>query len=131
MNVKKSKLSAAQERYVECIADAEKHHGHEHITLLADKMGVKKPSVVQMVERLTSEGVIERQGREIVLTAAGKKIAGDLDGKHAVLEEFMVRHLGMSGAEANREACQMEHVVSECFLKYLRAYIARCDKGER
>jgi DtxR family Mn-dependent transcriptional regulator len=125
---KTHKLSAAQERYVECISDAETHHGHAHISLLADELGVAKPSVVQMVDRLSDRGIVRRQAKAIILTAAGKQIAKDLNGKHALLEEFMVGQLGMDVKTANQEACRMEHLVSSVFLRRLRAFVNRNEK---
>ena len=124
----KHKLSAAQERYVECISDAETHHGYAHISLLADELGVKKPSAVQMVDRLRVRGIARRREKEIILTAAGKRLARDLEGRHALLEEFMLRQLGMDAKTANQEACRMEHLVSPVFLSSLRAFVSKNTK---
>ncbi len=113
-------LSEAQERYVECIADAERNHGHAHISLLADSLGVRKPSVVQMTTRLEDKGIIKRNDKEVVLTRFGRGIAGELRGRHALLQAFMIKILEMDIKKASQEACRLEHAVSNDFMRGIR-----------
>ena len=113
-------LSEAQERYVECIADEESRHGHAHVSVLATALGVEKPSVVQMIARLEEKGIVKRKEKEVSLTGKGRTIADELQGRHAVLQDFMERQLGMNSREANQEACRLEHVVSHVFMRGIR-----------
>ena len=115
--IKARHLSIAQERYVEAILDAEEHHGHAHVTLLADELKVKKPSVVQMTARLEQKGMVKRMGKAVTLTAKGKRVGLALQGRHAALQRFMQENLGMALKQANEEACRLEHVVSERFMQ--------------
>ena len=113
-------LTEAQESYVEFIADAEQDHGHAHVSLLSEALGVKKPSVVQMTARLERKGIVKRRDKEVTLTTMGRRIAGDLQGRHTLLQRFMVERLGMMAKEANQEACRLEHVVSSGFINGVR-----------
>ena len=116
-------ISIAQESYVECIADAEEAHGHAHISLLAATLGITKPSVVQMSARLVEQGIARRDNKEISLTARGRRIAGELKGRHKLLQDFMVKQLAMTAKAANEEACRLEHVASPLFVQRLRAFL--------
>ena len=118
-------LSVAQERYVECIADAERTHGHAHVSLLADELDVKKPSVVQMTARLEKKGIVKRKEKEVTLTQLGHDIAHDLQGRHALLQDFLEKMLQMKTRDANQEACRLEHVVSSDFMRGLRRLLNR------
>lgn len=118
-------LSVAQERYVECIADAESNHGHAHVSLLADTLGVSKPSVVQMITRLAELGIARRRDKEVTLTPLGEKLAGELHGRHAILQDLMEGLLKMDAKAADEEACRLEHVVSADFMRSVRAYMKR------
>ena len=119
----KDGLTVAQESYVECIAEAEAKHGHAHVSLLAEDLEISKPSVVQMIAKLTKLGIVKRQEKEITLTRPGKRLAGELCGKHALLESFMTQQLGMSEKVASKEACHMEHIVSKGFVRGLRTFL--------
>lgn len=118
-------LSAAQEGYVEYIADAEKEHGHAHVSVLADSLGVTKPSVVQMTARLVEMGIVRRREKEVTLTTIGKRLAAELHGRHALLQDFMDHELGMDAKAASQEACRLEHVVSPAFVRGLRRFLKR------
>lgn len=121
----KRDLSVAQERYVERIADAEKDHGHAHVSLLADTLGVTKPSVVQMTARLIEMGIVKRKEKEVTLTQLGQRLASALHGRHALLQDFMEHELGMDVKAANKEACRLEHVVSPGFVRGLRGSLKK------
>ena len=121
-------LSAAQERYVECIADAEKDHGHAHVSRLADTLGVTKPSVVQMTTRLIELGIVRRKEKEVTLTQLGQRLACELHGRHALLQTFMEGTLDMDGKTANQEACRLEHVVGPSFMRGLRSYLKKREE---
>lgn len=119
-------LSLTQQAYMEVIGDMERRHGHAHVTELARELGVSKPSVVQMLRRLADSGVV-KAGREITLSETGKRTVRELGSRQALLEDFMVRDLGMDPKAAAKEACRMEHIVSAAFLRGLRAFKKRLD----
>ena len=54
----------------------------------------------------------ERYG-EITLTPAGKEYGEHILMRHRVLRAFLIDALGVDEEAANREACMMEHAISE------------------
>ena len=121
-NSNSSSLSLTQQNYVECISDAESQHGHAHVSALAEQLAVSKPSVVQMIARLVELDMVKRHDVEVLLTPAGRKLAKELDGRHALLRDFMVEQLGMPPKVAETEACRLEHAVSPVFVRALRDF---------
>ncbi|NQT94602.1 MAG: metal-dependent transcriptional regulator [Lentisphaerae bacterium] len=118
-------LTLKQQAYVETISDMERQHGHAHVSGLARDMGVSKPSVVQMLDRLGSAGVVRKEAKEIMLSAAGLRIARALGDSQALLQDFMIHELGMNRKTAAEDACRMEHVVSPAFVQSLRRHRTR------
>ncbi len=124
-------LSLKQETYIEVIGEMERRHGHAHVTELARELGVSKPSVVQMLRRLTEAGVVRKTG-EITLTEKGRRTVQELGDRQALLQDFMITDLGMDRKIASEEACRMEHIVSPTFIRSLRHFRKGLDEhGKR
>jgi DtxR family Mn-dependent transcriptional regulator len=82
-------------------------------SVLADYMGVARPTVTQTVQRLTNaEYVTQGEGREILLTATGRERAEKLVRRHRLLERWLTDELGLDWADAHVEAGRLEHAVS-------------------
>jgi len=87
---------------------------------IATEMGVSQPSVTEMLQRLSSKGLIEYTPYHgVSLTSEGQKEATLVRRKHQVLECFLVRVLGYSPADAHEESCLLEHSLSERLLDSL------------
>lgn len=81
---------------------------------LAQRLGISSPSVSEMVARLSSQGLVDRDGsRGLQLTREGKRVALELVRHHRLLEMFLVKILGYSWDEVHEEAERLEHVISE------------------
>jgi DtxR family Mn-dependent transcriptional regulator len=79
---------------------------------IADRMAVSRPAVSEMIRRLEGEGLVE-VGKTIVLTAAGVRLAERVVRRHRLAERFLTDMLGLSWAEAHKEAGKWEHVISQ------------------
>jgi DtxR family transcriptional regulator, Mn-dependent transcriptional regulator len=81
---------------------------------LAQRLGISSPSVSEMVNRLTAQGLVEHDRyRGQQLTREGRKVALELVRHHRLLEMFLVQVLGYSWDEVHDEAERLEHVISE------------------
>ena len=79
---------------------------------VAEKLRVSKPSVGNAIKQLRQDGYLAADtGRKLVLTEAGRRAAEQVYGRYAVLKAWLLR-LGVPEAVAERDACEMEHVVS-------------------
>jgi DtxR family Mn-dependent transcriptional regulator len=79
---------------------------------IADRLGVSRPAVSEMIRRLEHEGLVEIDG-QIRLTSAGSRLAERVVRRHRLAERFLTDVLGLSWAEAHKEAGRWEHVISE------------------
>jgi DtxR family transcriptional regulator, Mn-dependent transcriptional regulator len=82
-------------------------------SILADHMGVARPTVTQTVQRMTAAGLVQSQpDKAIELTADGMTRAEAVVRKHRLLERWLTDELGLDWAEAHVEAGRLEHNVS-------------------
>jgi DtxR family Mn-dependent transcriptional regulator len=105
-------MASAFERYLEAIYElGEQAGGEVRVKDLAGALGVSHPSVSQMVDRLVEGGLVTHDKyRHIKLTQKGRRIAKGLDRKH-------------EAAVADRDACEIEHVISDQTLNKLVEYL--------
>ena len=78
---------------------------------IADRMGISRPAVSEMIRRMQAQGLLE-PGRRITLTDDGMELAQQVVRRHRLAERFLTDVLGLSWAEAHAEAGKWEHVLS-------------------
>lgn len=83
-------------------------------TELASYMGVSPASVSEMVKVLAKEGLVHYEKyRGVSLTDEGLKYARQIRKKHHIVERFFVDYLDVDHQTAHKEACRIEHAISE------------------
>ena len=81
---------------------------------LATALGVVPGTATTMVKALADSGLVDYEPYAGVrLTAAGQKLAALVLRRHRVMEQFLVRVVGMSWAEVHDEAERLEHAASD------------------
>ena len=99
--------------YLKGIAKLEGAEGAATVTSLAQTMGVTKPSVTQMLRRLSSEALIVWEPRKnIRLTKSGRIYSNNIIRTHRILEVFFSQILQLDLLQAHTEAEKMEHAIS-------------------
>ena len=126
------KLSASLEDYLEAIAELSINDGHAHSKEIAEKLGVKMPSVTEALRQLVDMGyIVYNVHYPVKLTPAGRAVAEEIIHRHLVLKRFFTEILGLSPAKAADTACHLEHVVDEDtisrFVIFSDAIAARSD----
>jgi DtxR family Mn-dependent transcriptional regulator len=66
-----------------------------------------------MLERLETEGLIRRSGRQVLLTGAGLEMAERVVRRHRLAERLLVDVIGLDWDKAHLEAGRWEHVISD------------------
>jgi DtxR family Mn-dependent transcriptional regulator len=79
---------------------------------IAERLGKSAPSVSEMLDRLHSEGYVNRTGRTITLTKEGQALAESVIRKHRLAERLLVDIIGLPWHLVHEEAGRWEHVMS-------------------
>jgi DtxR family Mn-dependent transcriptional regulator len=80
---------------------------------IAERLGRSAPSVSEMLDRLTDDGYVTREGRRLSLTASGRSLAEKVVRKHRLAERLLVDVIGLEWHKVHREAGRWEHVISD------------------
>ncbi len=91
---------------------------------LASQLCMPQETICDELTVLEKSGELVSQGGEgYVLTPSGLRIAEQTERKHRLLQEFFSRVLGMDREAASKEACTLEHTVSEDAISRLGSFI--------
>jgi DtxR family transcriptional regulator, Mn-dependent transcriptional regulator len=81
---------------------------------IAERMGVRPPSVTAMIKKLAALGLAAHQPyKGVELTQAGERVALEVIRHHRLLEQYLAQALGLPLDEVHVEADRLEHVLSE------------------
>jgi DtxR family Mn-dependent transcriptional regulator len=122
-------LTATQEDYLEAIFSIERTGGDVHISLLADHLGCRLPTVTRTVQKLVEMGYVDHKTRGTVhLTGMGRYTAKQLAHRHEDLVRFLVSVLGMSQTDAETDACQLEHGMSRLAAQRMHQWLIHIER---
>jgi DtxR family Mn-dependent transcriptional regulator len=107
-------LSESLEDYLEIIFELAEKRGTARVRDIAAAKKVKMSSVTSALKRLGREGLIVYEAREIAkLTSDGENLAQRLLKRHHFLTGFLVDVLKVDPKTAAKDACSMEHALSQ------------------
>jgi DtxR family Mn-dependent transcriptional regulator len=101
-------------------------HSEQRCTpsVVAERLRVSNAAVTKMIKRLQELKLAEyTRNQEIVLTAAGQKIALETIRHHRLLELYLMEALGYTWDQVDVEAEKLEHVISEEFEDRIDAFL--------
>lgn len=113
------KLQESGENYLETILVLKNRLGYVRSIDIANELGFSKPSISRAIGILKEAGyvVVEPTGN-ILLTEKGQERANKVYERHVVISKYLENHLGVSKETADKDACRIEHIISEeAFLK--------------
>jgi len=105
-------LHPAFEEYCEAIYELREDDLSVIQARIAERIGVSRPAVSEMIRRMTSEGLVRTTKGTVSLTESGRGLAEQVVRRHRLAERFLTDILGLSWAEAHHEAGKWEHVLS-------------------
>lgn len=101
------------EDYLEALLMLEERGEPLETTRVAKLLGISKPAVHQMGHELINRGLITRiDYGPMKLTEKGRLVANETLHRHKTLKIFLLK-LGISEEVAERDCCEIEHVISE------------------
>ena len=123
------KLTESLENYLETIGMLIRKNKIARVKDISKELDVKNSSVNIALNVLADKGLIihEKYGY-VELTKEGKRIADDIQYKEDVLLRFFTEILGVDKEVALKDACRMEHTISDETLAKLIFFIGKVDK---
>lgn len=111
------------EDYLEAIYKSLTRRGHAKTNEIAQDLGVKAPSVTEMFDKLKNRGYINyRKYEGVTLTEKGTELAKDVSEVHENMKKFL-ELLQVSPEQADKDACKVEHNLSEESIAQLNKFI--------
>lgn len=127
MTQKNSVYSESLEDYLETIDML----GGSHVRSvdIANHLGISKASVNRAVNTLMENHLVQKElYGDISLTPEGKEQSERVLKKHLLIKKFLMEVLGVEEEIANREACGIEHNLSEDTADKLALFILELEK---
>jgi len=127
------KLSHSMEDYLETIYIVSLTNKVTRVKEIAESLNVKTPSVVDAVRKLIKKGLVEHEKYGYLeLTEKGYKLAREVYEKHKKIYKFFNDILGVSDDVSKKDACNIEHYISEETLSRMIKiinFIDTCPEG--
>ena len=115
------KLYASGEDYLEDVLVLQKEKGMVRSVDVARHLEVTKPSVCHAVATLRDGGFLTMDSDYFLhLTDVGRKVAEQIYEKHRFFTERLIE-AGVDPETAERDACRIEHVISDESFRRLKA----------
>ena len=110
----RAQLSESLEDYLEAIYMLSRGKEYARVKDIAKARGVRSGSVIAALRRLRDSGLIDYRQREYVsLTKEGEMAALRVYARHQMLSRFFQEVLRMPEDIAEKDACAMEHGLSD------------------
>jgi DtxR family Mn-dependent transcriptional regulator len=105
--------------------------GEVRVTDIASRLGVSKPSVLTALRTLEGQGLLEHERyRRVSLTKEGVRQAADIRERHSTLTAFLQDIIGVSAENAEKDACKMEHLLSEESIRKIKTLVKSKKKNQ-
>jgi DtxR family Mn-dependent transcriptional regulator len=126
-------LSAAAQEYLLALRVMAVDGSRVTAAQVGRHLGVSTQAASEMFRRLTADGLVAHaEGRELVLTDAGRTSADAIFRRHALLEWLLTSVIGLGWAESDEEAARLQGAISprvEARLDEMLGHPETCPHG--
>lgn len=106
-------LSASHEHYLRALWEVRSKRGYARLSDVARELRIAPPTLSVGLRPLETQGLVAHDDlRFLVLTPEGERIAREVHHRFAVTRAFLGDVLGIPSAQADLEACLLEHDLS-------------------
>ncbi|MBN1974119.1 MAG: metal-dependent transcriptional regulator [Sedimentisphaerales bacterium] len=127
MKIKKDKLSASLEDYLEAIYNLTGENNITRSKDIAEQLSVSRASVTGALRALKEKKLVNYQPYDYIsLTESGRTAAAEIANKHEILKSFFIEILDVNIEAAQKAACKAEHALGPdiiarllCFVEFL------------
>ncbi|MBN1324150.1 MAG: metal-dependent transcriptional regulator [Methanotrichaceae archaeon] len=119
----KGDLSRKAEDYLEAIYVISLEKGHVRIRDICKELGIKPPSVVEMVKKLSAKGyLVYLKNEGVYLTPEGEDVGRIIKDRHSTICAFL-KFIGVPEEIADEDACIMEHDLNSKTVEQIKSLV--------
>lgn len=118
------KNSESVEMYLETIHVLQQKQEQVHAVDIARARGFSKPTISEWMGKLRKRGLVAVESGKITLTQEGERIAEKVYERHVAISELL-RSMGVSEETAEKDACRIEHYISDETFDCLKQHLAK------
>lgn len=126
-------LSNAAQEYLLALRVMAGDGSHVRAAQVARRLGVSTQASSEMFRRLVADGLVRQaDGRDLILTSAGRAAADAIFRRHALLEWLLTSVVGLGWAESDEEAARLQGALSprvEARLDEMLGHPPTCPHG--
>ncbi len=126
-------LTPNMEMYLKTIYELDASGQDARVKAIADRLGVRMPSVTGAVDSLQEKGLVEHEPYGAIrLTARGRRIAREVKARNDLIHRFLRDVLKLPEGIAAHDACVLEHVLSPRTVDRISAFLrftTQCHHG--
>lgn len=120
-------IHESSENYLETILMLSEKNGNVRSVDIANELGFKKSSISVAMKNLRNSGhIIVNESGYILLTERGRRIAEMIYERHRLFTIWLMA-LGVDEKTAAKDACRLEHAVSEESFSAIKNFINHSD----
>jgi len=117
------KIHESEETYLETILILSRNRNQVRSVDIANELEYSRPSISIAMKNLREKGCIEMEaGGYVRLTESGREIAVSMYERHTLISDWLVQ-LGVDRDVALKDACKMEHSMSEQSFSAIKKHI--------
>ena len=114
----------SRDDYLEAILLITGRKGYCRSTDIATELGISRPSVSVELGKLMDQGLLCFDDEKLLhLTESGKALAEMTYAKHMFFKKCL-QTVGVDEDTAEREACAIEHTISDTSFQRIQAYVS-------
>jgi len=107
-------MSASTEEYLEALYNLTQNGESASTSDISKRLHITPASVTEMLKKLAGNGYVNYSPYQgVTLTPKGFEIAEKMTRKHRLLESFLHNILHIGNDKVHKEACAMEHALSD------------------
>ncbi|WMJ24191.1 metal-dependent transcriptional regulator [Paludicola sp. MB14-C6] len=118
------RIQESGENYLETILKLHKESGFVRSIDIANELDYTKPSISRAMSILKKEEYITMEpSGQILLTEKGLAKANEIYERHNIITSYLVHTLGLEKELADKDACRIEHVISQETFEKMKMYM--------
>lgn len=127
-------MNSSREDYIQVIYRLSIEKGYTNNKEIARYLNVSKPSVSEMIKKLSKDRLINVNKNKISLSRKGNLVAEEIISKHRIWEYFLSEKLKLPKNEIHGQADILEHATDDKLKEALNRYLGYpkiCPHGKK